>query len=287
MSKETQLATLTENYPKAPRRRTAYLKELVLPSDQHQFIGRIYDLSVVAYSFESYDDMSQYPDCLYALNVNEVLSSLTRRVESLNHVADLLWLEDKFVADPHLPVTRYEWLNICADTFLMRYVSLFDCALLLTNEVLECDLRPQVCSLKNLRRNGAAPRILDVLKEMDAVVSSLRNERNERFHRGWEREHTSDDISFKASTIHENRGMRMTGTDRYGRPLDQAKFLREGLVNLQRDFKKSSTLYIKSLDKLYDLLEIEFEGRFSPKFNDQKTGFGYQQRTRSLTRNNT
>ncbi|QBX99786.1 hypothetical protein E2K80_02795 [Rhodophyticola sp. CCM32] len=47
------------------------------------------------------------------LNVNTVLSALTRRIESLNHVADTLWLEDRFVVEASLPVTRYEWLNAC------------------------------------------------------------------------------------------------------------------------------------------------------------------------------
>ncbi|MEP3946146.1 hypothetical protein [Ascidiaceihabitans sp.] len=167
---------------KAPRRRTAYLKELILPSDEHRFVGRIYDLSIVAYSFDTYEEMAQYPDCLYALNVNNVLSALTRRMDSLNHVADTLWLEDRFVVGPNLPVTRFEWLNICADIFLMRYVSLFDCALLLVNEVFEASIRPQICSIKNLKKTGVPEAVVAVLKEMDNAISELRNERNERFH---------------------------------------------------------------------------------------------------------
>ncbi|MEP4992242.1 MAG: hypothetical protein ABJV68_31790 [Paracoccaceae bacterium] len=103
-------------------------------------------------------------------------------MESLNHVADTLWLEDRFVVGPNLPVTRFEWLNICADTFLMRYVSLFDCALLLVNEVFEASIRPQICSIKNLKKTGVPEAVVAVLKEMDSAISELRNERNERFH---------------------------------------------------------------------------------------------------------
>lgn len=279
MSNTTQYEVLGEHYRKAPRRRTAFLKEKILSSDCHSFIGRIYDLSIVSYHFETYEEMARHPDCVYALNVNRVLSSLTRRVESLNHVANMLWLDNKFVQQPSLPVTRYEWLNVCADTFLMRYVSLFDCALLLTNEVLEIKLRPQVCTIRNMKKEGAPPKLIAVLQDLDVAVTELRNERNERFHRGWEREHTTDDVSFKASTMHETRGMRITGFDQFGRALDQEKFFREGLVNLQRDFKKHTGHYVKKLDRLYNQLEPEFECRFSPKYRDKQTGFGHKLKT--------
>ncbi|MEP3946147.1 hypothetical protein [Ascidiaceihabitans sp.] len=69
----------------------------------------------------------------------------------------------------------------------------------------------------------------------------------------------------------------MTGHDQFGRAIDQEKFFRVGLVNLQRDYKKFSLLLVKKLNKLYYVLEGEFEARFSPKFNDEATGFGIRQ----------
>lgn len=163
----------------------------------------------------------------------------------------------------------------------MRYVSLFDCALLLVNEVFECSLRPQICSIKQLKKCGVTTNALSALKEMEDAIGTLRTERNERFHRGWEREHTSDDIAFRISTAHEHRGMQMTGHDQFGRPIDQSKFFSEGLVNLQRDFKAFGPVLMRKLDRLYDALEEEFEQRFKVKYNDPKHGFGAKQ---NLTR---
>lgn len=270
--------TAAQSQTKAPRRRLSYLKRRYVTSDDHAFVGRIYSLSIVAYNFDSYEEMAKYPDCLYALSVNELLSLMTRRIESLNVVADMLWLDDEFVQKPTLPINRFQWLNIAADAFLMRFVSIGDCALLLTNEVLELGLSPRKTSLQNVRKSAPdATHIISALADIQSVIEALRNERNTRFHRGWERQHTSDDTSFRATAAHENSGMEMTGTDQFGRQINNEKFFREGLVNLQRDFNRLCPQIIKAMDKLYDLLEVEFDVRFSPKFNDPVTGFGHRQ----------
>ncbi len=70
---------------------TRFLKQYVLPSDNHAFVGRIYDLSIVAMHFDSYEDLSKHADCKYAYEVNHALSMLTRRIESLNMVGGMLW----------------------------------------------------------------------------------------------------------------------------------------------------------------------------------------------------
>jgi hypothetical protein len=49
-----------------------------LPSDNHKFVGRIYDLSIVGMHFETYEELAKHADC----DVNYALSMLTRRVES-------------------------------------------------------------------------------------------------------------------------------------------------------------------------------------------------------------
>ena len=66
----------------------------IVESDNHEFIGRVYDLGgMVGLSFNSYDEIAILPDCLYAFEVDGWLSSLTRRVESMNLVGDMLWPE--------------------------------------------------------------------------------------------------------------------------------------------------------------------------------------------------
>ena len=140
-----------------------FLKQYVLPSDSHAFVGRIYDLSIVAMHFESYEDLAKHADCKYAFDVNYALSSLTRRVESLNMVGGMLWptnMPDNF---KDFPVSRYEWLTVSADVFLGRYISVVDCAIILVNEILECGLSIEACTLTTLKKKAVSKDILDHL----------------------------------------------------------------------------------------------------------------------------
>ena len=111
-----------------PKPSTRFLKRFILPSDNHSFVGRVFDLSIVAYHFDSYDDLAQHADCKYAFDVSMELSTLTRRVESLNLVGKMLWPDSVPNNFKEFPVSRYEWLNVAADVFFMRYISVLDCA---------------------------------------------------------------------------------------------------------------------------------------------------------------
>ena len=134
-----------------------FLKRFVLPSDSHEFVGRIYDLSIVGLHFESYDDLSKYSDCRYAYDVNYVLSMLTRRIESLNMVGGMLWPTNMPSDFKEFPVSRYEWLVVSADVFLARYISVIDCVIILVNEVFEFGLSPEACTMRNLKKMLACP----------------------------------------------------------------------------------------------------------------------------------
>jgi hypothetical protein len=115
-----------------------FRKQYVLSSDNHDFVTRVYKLRLVAFHFDSYEDLAKHADCKYAYDVNDVLSSLTRRVESLNMVGDMFWPSAMPKDIKEFPVSRYEWLTISADVFLARYISVVDCAIILVNEILEC-----------------------------------------------------------------------------------------------------------------------------------------------------
>jgi hypothetical protein len=119
----------------AERARSKFLTRHVLPSDTHSFVGRIYDLSIVALRFNSYDEISQYPDCKYAVDVNCDLSRLVQRVESLNMAGELIWMDPMPHTFKGFPVSRYDWLTIAADVFLLRYISVVDCAIIVTNTI--------------------------------------------------------------------------------------------------------------------------------------------------------
>jgi hypothetical protein len=163
--------------PKRPR--TKPLVRHIVVSDNHGFIGRVYDLSIVAYHFDSYEELARHPDCKYAFHVNHTLSSLSCRVESLNLVGGMLWPERLPKDFKDFPVSRYEWLTIAADVFLMRFISVVDCALILANDVYETGLAPQKCSIDQLGKAGVPSKTLSALEEMrkdqGVVVTSLQS----------------------------------------------------------------------------------------------------------------
>lgn len=241
-----------------------FLKQYVLPSDEHRFVGRIYDLSIVAMYFDSYEDLAKHADCKYAFDVNEALSTLTRRVESLNMVGAMLWPVGMPKEFKGFPVSRYEWLTVSADAFLMRYISVVDCAIILTNEVLECGLAVEACTLTNLKKKTVPQSFADHLGLMIDAQAHLRKERNRRVHHGAERGFSSDDQMFRIAALAEHRSGGARGAN--GAPLPVRRLFREGLVELQREFNRAVRVLEKQLDGLYDMLYQEFELRFSPRF---------------------
>jgi hypothetical protein len=245
---------------------TRFVKRFILPSDNHPFVGRIYDLSIVAYHFESYEKLASNADCKYAFDVNGELSSLTRRVESLNLVGGMLWPDPMPRDFKEFPVSRYEWLTVIADAFLMRYISVVDCALLLTNEVFEAGLERRNCSMGSLRKRGVPQCVLAVLERLKADQGSLRDERNARFHHGLERNFTSDDVTFRTAALFEQWGRSLRGHGQDGRRVNVERSFREGLVGLQREFNGAARKLTSELNRLYDELGSEFESRFVPRF---------------------
>lgn len=249
---------------KPKRARTRFLKRFIMSSDMHGFIGRVYGLSIVGMNFDNYDELAQYPDCKYAIDTNYWLTGLARRVESLNMVGNMLWHNPVPKSFGDLALTRYQWLTVTTDVFLMRYISVIDCALLLVNEVYRFGLEPKKCTLQNLKKRGLPGAVADHLELMLDEQEVLRNERNSRVHHGEEREFTDDDETFKTASLFNDKFHGMKGTDRYGRRINVDRSFKEGLVSIQRDFNRSTRLLKKQLDNLYDLLREEFEDHFGP-----------------------
>lgn len=254
------------DYPPPPKRaRAKFYVRHILPSDDHPFVGRIFDLSIIGYHFDTYEALASYPDCKYAYDVNGEVSNLTRRVESLNLVGNMLWPSPMPQDFKAFPMSRYEWLTVSADIFLMRFVSVVDCAMLVVNEVFECGLDASKCSIANLRKAGVPSSIMGLLDTMLIAQGSLRPERNRRFHHGAERGFTQDDLSFRTAALLEHRGG-VRGTDSFGRRLNMDRSFREGLVELQKDFNTATRTLVRQLNALYDHIRPEFESRFAPRF---------------------
>lgn len=236
----------------------------MVSADNHAFVGRIYDLSIVGLWFDSYEDMAVHADALYALTVNETVSALTRRVESLNLVGDMLWpTSDSLVG---LPVSKYEWLLISADVFLVRYVSVVDCALLVVGAVFETNLPAEKCSAANLKKAGVPERVLDIAETLRQSQRALRTERNRRFHHGVERALSSHDDAFRFMARFESAGRGSGARDERGKTITLDRLFSEGAAQLQRQFNPALRQLSRELRSLYDALHPEFERRFKPKF---------------------
>jgi hypothetical protein len=226
----------------------------------------------VSLHFDTYEALAAHPDCKYAIDVNEALTNLVTRVESLNLAGRMLWLKTPPKKFRSFPVSRYEWLMVTADVFLMRYISVVDCALILVNEVLELGLDRHDCTLANLRKKGLSARVDQILTEMVSDQGSLRIERNARVHHGAERAFTQDDTTFKLASLFEHRSGGITGMDRFGRKINLERMLKEALVPLQREFNRSTRVLARQLDKLYKELWRDFEIRFGPRIRASTHG---------------
>lgn len=265
--------TIDEELSKPKRVRSASLVRYILKSDYHPFIGRIYGLSIVNMNFDSWEEVNKHPDCKYALETNEYLHALVARVETLNLVGDLFWPEPLPTNFRDFPVSRYEWLTIALDVFLVRYVSVVDCALLLTNQVFQCDVKARNCTSEALRKKGVVPEVVAILDEMLIDQGRLRTERNFRVHQGVERSFTQDDQTFRMAALFEHRHQGTKGEDQFGRRINVTRFFKEALVELQRDFNRATRLLVRLLDSLYDQLWEEFEKRFGPLILAATHGF--------------
>jgi Cthe_2314-like HEPN len=269
-------------YPKAPIRRTTFLKRRIVGSDGHSFVGRVFDLGVVSLNFDSYEELSKLPDVKYAIDVGRYVSNLTERVESLNLVGDLLWPEP-FPADfSSLPVHQYQWLAISTDVFLVRYTSVVDCALLLSNEVLQLGLSAKKCTLNTMARKGMPKDLRNQFEELIDEQHSIRMERNARVHHGRERAFTWDDQSFRMASLFGHRGSGLKGHDAYGREIDLDLSFKEGLVGLQFEFNRQTRKLEKRLDVFYSLLWPEFEDRFRPLIAAATHGLNANARQRGI-----
>jgi len=242
----------------------------VLSSDSSAFVGRVYDLSIVGMHFETYEEASKYPDAKYALDVNERTTLLVGRVESLNHVGDLLWPEQPLTPSL-LPVSAHEYCNLIQDVFLMRIISVLDCCSILLATVLELNLHPKHARLDKIRKLSPGNPCVAALEDIWHQQEDLRAERNTRIHWGEEREFTDDDLTFKMAALWSHRGSALSGQDRHGREIDVERYLQAAIRKLRLDFIENSTALIAALEDFYRPLKIEFEARFKAMCGEESS----------------
>lgn len=249
---------------KPARRKTRFLNRHIVKSDYHSFVGRIYDLGIVSLSFDSYEELAKFPDCKYAIDTGEWVRNLAGRMETLNLAGDLIWPEPMPRSFKEMPVSRYQWLTVAKDVFLVRFVSVIDCAILLVNQVFQLGLSSRSCTIERIAKTALPNAVIEQLQAMFDRQESMRVERNARIHHGYEGDFTDDDRTFKVASLWNDRGHGMIGTDMFGRKIDVDVFFRAGLVGLQKSFNEQVIRLEMQLDDLYDILEDEFEDRFAP-----------------------
>jgi HEPN superfamily protein len=244
------------------------LRRYVLPSDESKFVGRVYDLSIVSLHFDSYEEASKFDDAMYVIKVNSRTSLLTRRVESLNHVGDLLWPK-KLISPTSLPISAYEYCNLIQDSFLMRIISVLDCCCILLASVLELGIDPKKASIANIAKLAPKNRCLKPLEELKNLQDTLRSERNTRFHRAEEERLTEDDDTFRLAARWSHWGRPLKGTDRRGKEINVDRSYKVAINRLRSKFNSNTRILIKSLNKFYRPLEGEFEQRFKERCADK------------------
>jgi hypothetical protein len=131
-------------------------------------------------------------------------------------------------------INRYEWLKSIVDLALFRFSSLRDIAFHFVNEVLEINLPDHKLNIKQLGKilREDHQGILAHLKVIDKTGMPLRQDRNERAHKGFCKLYTDDDQIFKNMSWPESDGLSISGYD---------------LVET----------YEKSRDKIYDVVVKE------------------------------
>ncbi|GHW32410.1 integrase [Vibrio cholerae] len=112
-------------------------------------------------------------------------------------------------------INRYDWLKSIVDLALFRFSSLRDIAFHFVNEVLEINLPDHKLNLKQLSKalKEAHPEILEHIKVIDQIGAPLRQDRNERAHKGFCNLYTEDDQMFKNMAWTESYGSCTTSYD--------------------------------------------------------------------------
>lgn len=239
-------------------------KRPIVSSDQHKFIGRIFDLSIVGMHFQSYAEAMAFDDVKYVLDVNRRVSLLAERVESLNGVGDFLWPKTRGSIGS-LPASAYDYCSVVQDAFLMRMISILDCCCLLTCSVLELPLDPRDASVSKIRKLSFDHESCDKLESLWHSQSELRLERNVRFHRGEESQLTQDDLIFKVAARFASLRMPLVGKDASGQVIDVDRSYSSAIGGLRQKFRRNVKALSASLDDIYSSLHHEFEERFRTK----------------------
>ena len=236
-----------------------------------RLVGRVFDLAQpLQLGFQSWEQVREYKDAEYVLSVFFPMDFLYSRFESFQAILTLL--EQDFTSEQvqALKTSRHQWLNLIRDSFLMRYSSIFDCTLILSNSVCELNLSYEKCTLYHLRRSGLPDDLIAQLEAFHGQIKRIVSERNERFHRGWEKTVSQQEQIFKIASSFEVSGNSLVGSDEHGHPINLESMFSEAIT----EFSAEAFTALRELQEVavttLDILEPYFESKFLDYFRDSK-----------------
>jgi len=240
-----------------------------LSLEESEFVGHIYDLAVPVHLGEhDYDTLlSIAPDRAYVADVYYRISRLVDRFNSLNMVYQMLAVENFPLPSRLQPISRENWVRILLDVLLARLASVRDCTYLLIAEVFELKLDPRNVSRRTLRENQQIPSnpFDNLIDDIANIGRSLRDERDLNLHRGDERPLGEDPITYKVASIFESWGQELTGTDRFGNPVDLEGKHKQISEQIRTEFVSTAKDLERKLCELFDELQPNFLQRLRTK----------------------
>ncbi|EIV1737982.1 hypothetical protein L7E62_004621 [Vibrio parahaemolyticus] len=177
------------------------------------FKGVLYD-SINMYFLHDhpYKDWDEFetadPHMAYAHLTYVRFDALEQQFVDLRVIPQMLGVTEIPLRSTVNNINRYDWLKSIVDLALFRFSSLRDIAFHFVNEVLEINLPDHKLNIKQLSKvlRENHPEIVEHLKIIDQIGSPLRQDRNERAHKGFCDLYTEDDQMFKNMAWAESYG---------------------------------------------------------------------------------
>jgi hypothetical protein len=188
--------------------------------EESKFKGVLYDSINVYFlhdhPYKNWEEFAEAdPHMAYAHLTYVRFDALEQQFVDLRVIPQMLGASSVPVESTVKNINRHDWLKSIVDLALFRFSSLRDIAFHFVNEVLELDLPDHKLTIKNLSKilKELNPEVLKCLKVIDKTGIPLRQNRNERAHKGFCNLYTEDDQLFKNISWSEADGMTTSGYD--------------------------------------------------------------------------
>lgn len=239
--------------------------------EESYFIGVLHD-SIGLYFLEDHpytnweEFLSNDPHMAYAQLTYVRFDSLEQQFVDLRVIPQMLGVEKVPVISSVKNINRYDWLKSIVDLALFRFSSIRDILFHFINEVLKLNIENYKLNTKYLIKalKHKCPEIIEDIKLIDKAGSSLRDNRNERAHKGFSNLFTKDDQMFRSVSWIEEQA-KIHDYDLVAVYESSREIIYKTVVS---EVKNALEITIKIVDELYPYYRDEFENLA----NNSKTG---------------